>query len=427
MRTMKKTILLLCGVLGVVSMQAAINDKYSSGYELKSLELNTAGNETHLSVYANDQLLYLNDGKVFVSALTEGKDSLLAATEDAALDKLGIQGTVAFDAATNQLYYSLVESETTEWLYVSTLKDGKFTATKRLEIEGMGNKRGNNAFMANAGWSYISKTESILQNPALAKNGTRLYFTSATIENGKGGKDLWYIDLKKENQWSAPVNAGDSINTASDEDFAFVENDELLYFSSNASGIAHLYMAKSADGAWEKAVQMPEPYTSAVEDARILVVEGNPFVISNRNIGNGSDIFAFVKVPCDTIVEEVPEEPKKEFNWVYFLFDFDKATLTAQTVAELDTLVASMSEFPDAQFEISGYTDARGSHAYNDKLSERRALAIQQALVERGIAVENLRIVANGKRALQVPNATSKEQHAQNRRVEVRIINPENN
>ena len=105
-----------------------------------------------------------------------------------ALNKLGIQGTVAFDAATNKLYYSLVESETTEWLYVSTLKDGKFTVTKRLEIEGMGTTRGNNAFMANAGWSYISKTKSILQNPALAKNGTRLYFTSATIENGKGGK-----------------------------------------------------------------------------------------------------------------------------------------------------------------------------------------------------------------------------------------------
>lgn len=508
MNYMRKSLLLLLLMSGAVSMHAAISEKYNQGYDLKSLELNTSGNETHLSVYAADQLLYLNDGKVFVSNLTENKDSLLAGQENAALNKLGIQGTVAFDATTNKLYYSLVESETTEWLYVSTLKDGKFTATKRLEIEGMGSTRGNNAFMANAGWSYISKTKSILQNPALAKNGTRLYFTSATIENGKGGKDLWYIDLKEDNLWSAPVNAGDSINTPADEDFAFVEKDELLYFSSNESSVAHLYMAKAAGNAWSKAEQMPEPYNSAQEDNRILVVDGNPFVITNRNVGNGFDIYAFVKNPCnieianlqvvqnvngatyavsgelvfanapqvgvvsvkddsgvaktfelplqsplafsidslecaeDTVQHGIiawfsdascettasyvaPALVKKEFNWVYFLFDFDKSTLTAQSNAEMDALVEAMSQFPDAQFEISGYTDARGSHAYNDKLSERRAETVKKALIEKGIKAENLRIVANGKRALQVPNAKSKEQHAQNRRVEVRIINPE--
>ena len=99
--------------------------------------------------------------------------------------------------------------------------------------------------------------------------------------------------------------------------------------------------------------------------------------------------------------------------------------MTAQSNAEMDALVEAMSQFPDAQFEISGYADARGSHAYNDKLSERRAETVKKALIEKGIKAENLRIVANGKRALQVPNAKSKEQHAQNRRVEVRIINPE--
>jgi outer membrane protein OmpA-like peptidoglycan-associated protein len=85
-----------------------------------------------------------------------------------------------------------------------------------------------------------------------------------------------------------------------------------------------------------------------------------------------------------------------------------------------------MQKFPEAKFEVSGYADERGSNEYNDKLSKRRAEAVKKALIEKGISADKLKIVAKGKRELQIKEAQDENQHAQNRRVEVRIINPEN-
>ena len=506
---MRKSIMMLMLLAGVVSAQAAISEKYSEGYDFESLPLNTETNESNISLFADNQLLFLNDGKVYLSQFTEQQDSLLAPEENSALTKMGIKGNVAYDAAAGKMYFSLVESEDCEWLYESTYKNGKWTSPKRLEIEGMGKVRGNNAFMANAGWSYISTVKNIMQNPAIAKNGKRLYFTSATIENGQGGSDLWYIDQKDENLWSAPVNAGESVNSAADEDYAFVEKDEMLYFSSNREGIRHLYIAEVAGGAWHTAQKLEAPYNSEVNDYSMLVTNGTPYLISDRKVGNGSDIFAFVKRPCqikvsdievtpeftrggyaitgkvtfanapktgvlsvkddtgvaktfelpvespfsfeidnldcdkDTVTRAVmawfsednceskatylaPAQVKRDFYWVYFLFEFDKSELLPQSKADMDRLVREMQKFPEARFEVSGYADERGSNEYNDKLSERRAIAVKNALIEKGISADKLKIVARGKRALQIKEAQNEDQHAQNRRVEVRIINPEN-
>ena len=506
---MRKSIMMLMLLAGVASAQAAISEKYCEGYDFESLPLNTETNESNISLFADNQLLFLNDGQVYLSQFTEQQDSLLAPEENAALTKMGIKGNVAYDAATNKMYFSLVESENCEWLYESTYKNGKWTSPKRLEIEGMGKVRGNNAFMANAGWSYISTVKNIMQNPAIAKNGKRLYFTSATIENGQGGSDLWYIDQKSENLWSAPVNAGETVNSTADEDFAFIEKDELLYFSSNKEGIRHLYIAEVAGDAWHTAQKLETPYNSEVNDYSMLVTNGTPYLVSDRKVGNGSDIFAFVKRPCqikvsdievtpeftgggyaitgkvtfvdapttgvlsvkddtgvaktfelpvespfsfeidnldcdkDTVTRAVmawfsednceskatylaPAQVKRDFYWVYFLFEFDKSELLPQSKADMDRLVKEMQKFPEARFEVSGYADERGSNEYNDKLSERRAIAVKNALIEKGISADKLKIVARGKRALQIKEAQNEDQHAQNRRVEVRIINPEN-
>ena len=97
-----------------------------------------------------------------------------------------------------------------------------------------------------------------------------------------------------------------------------------------------------------------------------------------------------------------------------------------QSKADMDRLVKEMQKFPEAKFEVSGYADERGSNEYNDKLSKRRAEAVKKALIEKGISADKLKIVAKGKRELQIKEAQNENQHAQNRRVEVRIINPEN-
>lgn len=491
------------------ALNAAISEKYNYGHDLKSLSVNSNKKETNISLFAENQMLFLKNGNAYLSEFSEGKESLLKAVKAKALANLALKGNVAYDKAAGKIYFSVVESSDSEWLYEATLKKGSWTNLKRLEIEGMGKVRGNNPFMANAGWSYVTKTKAIMQNPALSKDGKRLYFTSSTLEDGKGGKDIWFIDLKEDGTWTKPVNAGETINSASDEDYAFVENDEILYFSSNRAGVYNLYLSNAEGATWAEASIMPEPYNSAANDYNMLVVEGTPYLISERNVGNGSDIYAFVKRPCQVsvggiqVIQEftgtayaikgevsfvdapitgelkitdatgvsktfampqtspisfemdnidcdekalertvtvsftadeceaqasyqAPAEIKKEFYWVDFMFEFDKAELTEQSKADMERLAVEMRKFPDAKYEIAGYADARGSDAYNDRLSERRAKAVKEALIEKGFKAENLTIIGKGKRFLHVRDAETDAQHAQNRRVEVRIINTEN-
>ncbi len=69
-------------------------------------------------------------------------------------------------------------------------------------------------------------------------------------------------------------------------------------------------------------------------------------------------------------------------------FDFDQATLKKESTAELRNLLEIMTELPTLKIEISGHTDSKGSADYNKKLSERRAKAVVDYLVAKGVAPE---------------------------------------
>ncbi|NJK97654.1 MAG: hypothetical protein HC905_24575 [Bacteroidales bacterium] len=68
--------------------------------------------------------------------------------------------------------------------------------------------------------------------PSLSPDGRTLYFSS-NRPGGKGGLDLWQATMQPDGQWSEPINLGDSINTAGEEQSPFIHSDnESLYFSS---------------------------------------------------------------------------------------------------------------------------------------------------------------------------------------------------
>jgi outer membrane protein OmpA-like peptidoglycan-associated protein len=66
-------------------------------------------------------------------------------------------------------------------------------------------------------------------------------------------------------------------------------------------------------------------------------------------------------------------------------FDFDKSTLTKEARVILKRNVQILKENPKAKVRIAGYTSASGTEAYNQKLSERRAKAVKDYLIEEGI------------------------------------------
>ena len=108
------------------------------------------------------------------------------------------------------------------------------------------------------------------------------------------------------------------------------------------------------------------------------------------------------------------------------LFAFNKADLTPQAGPRLDKLATFLKQFPQRKLLVEGYTDAVGTDVYNMELSERRAEAIREALVARG--VDTTRVVTKGYgKAYFVADNTSADGRALNRRVEVVIADENGN
>lgn len=100
-------------------------------------------------------------------------------------------------------------------------------------------------------------------------------------------------------------------------------------------------------------------------------------------------------------------------------FDFDKSTLKPAAIETLDQVVAGLRRQPDVNYEIAGFTDSTGSEAYNQGLSERRAVAVRDYLVANGVAPAQLTVRGYGESNPVATNNT-RAGRAQNRRVEIR-------
>jgi len=99
-------------------------------------------------------------------------------------------------------------------------------------------------------------------------------------------------------------------------------------------------------------------------------------------------------------------------------FAFNKATLTPAAVEKIDKAVAHVTSMPNEKFELKGYTDSTGPDAYNMKLSQRRADAVRDAMIKKGVPADQITAKGYGKADPVASNAT-KEGRAQNRRVEL--------
>jgi outer membrane protein OmpA-like peptidoglycan-associated protein len=99
-------------------------------------------------------------------------------------------------------------------------------------------------------------------------------------------------------------------------------------------------------------------------------------------------------------------------------FDFDKSDIRPGDAAVLDEDISALKASPNASIEVNGYCDAIGTEKYNLKLSERRASAVVNYLVQAGISRDRLSQHGFGKTNFVATNATT-EGRAQNRRVEL--------
>ena len=98
-------------------------------------------------------------------------------------------------------------------------------------------------------------------------------------------------------------------------------------------------------------------------------------------------------------------------------FALDQATITPTSAAILDQIAAVLRSYDFLTVEIQGHTDPRASDAYNQDLSNRRALAVRNYLLRQGIAPERMTIRALGK-TQRLTTGTDSINYARDRRVE---------
>lgn len=152
--------------------------------------------------------------------------------------------------------------------------------------------------------------------------------------------------------------------------------------------------------------------------------------LNNDNFTVGLNYyFSQPKVASAPAIRKVPAAQPKE-AWKTIVeekvirieganFDTDSAKLKPSADAKLQEVVELAREYPDATFDVSGYTDSTASREYNLTLSKNRAESVKAYLVARGVDAD--RIVARG---FGVDNPIGDNETAEgralNRRVEVR-------
>ncbi|MCG6927627.1 MAG: OmpA family protein [Acidobacteria bacterium] len=106
----------------------------------------------------------------------------------------------------------------------------------------------------------------------------------------------------------------------------------------------------------------------------------------------------------------------------YLKFEFDKADLRPEDKELLSRIAGILLTSRDYTVAVHGHTDDVGTQEYNQKLSERRAQAVRDYLVEAGLPPEILSVEGHGK-TLPLVQGTSDEARAKNRRVELGVVN----
>lgn len=305
----------------------------------------------------------------------------------------------------------------------------------------------------------VVNTAGIEASPFLYADGKTLFFSS-TGHLGYGKKDVFMSKRLDDTwtNWSEPENLGTAVNSKDDDMFFYLslENDnKYAYFTRGDGEDADIYRLLLP------VFQLPDPVVilygkvlnaktmEPIPDARITFRDPAGHVVVDRQYSDHETGEYVVTLPLgkfyelyaneegyialesqeldlsaiyepDSINKDIFLEPievgqRIPLDFVYF--EFDKDILREESTPQLQRILEFMKENPNVAIELDGHTCSLGSEDYNQKLSEKRALAVKNFLVKQGIRGRRITSVGKGE---QNPVATneSEEGRQTNRRVE---------
>ncbi len=273
--------------------------------------------------------------------------------------------------------------------------------------------------------------------PCLSIDGRTLFFVSDR-KDGYGGMDIWRSTLV-EGRWSKPVNLGPGINTKGDEKSPFISFDnQTLYFASNGhvgmGGMDLFVCRRTGDTSWSEPQNLGYPINTKGDESSLIVSpDGRTAYFSSDKFGGEGklDLYTFdlpetvrpePVVYKEEITEVAPELKVGEtITLKNVFFQTGKYTLLDISIVELDKVVEMMQKHPSMRIELGGHTDNVGSEASNQKLSEQRAKAVYDYLVQHGVPSDRLAYKGYGQSQPVADNSTP-EGRRLNRRTVFTII-----
>ena len=188
-------------------------------------------------------------------------------------------------------------------------------------------------------------SQGLESTSSLTPDGKVIYFASDR-QGGKGGLDIWKIEMKADGKWSLPVNLGPEINTKDNEDAPFIHPDQkTLFFTSDghsSMGGRDIFKTSLVNGKWTNPENMGYPVNTTSNDNYFtLLADGKrAYFSSDRKGGQGAQDIYYLDMPenamtipltmikgrvinsetgkpMSTKMYVVDKETKKELEFVY--------------------------------------------------------------------------------------------------------------
>jgi len=265
-------------------------------------------------------------------------------------------------------------------------------------------------------------------------DGKFLYFVS-NRPGGYGGKDIWISEIGKDG-FGEPFNAGPIINTEYNEMSPFLHADNLtFYFASDGHigmGEFDLFVSrrKNANQVWMSPKNMGYPInTYKVENSLIVATDGKTaYYVSDRSGYGFEDIFSF-HLPkerqaheiSDLELEIITQKIGEEIIFKSVQFMHNSSYLDETSFSELNKLLIYLNKNPQIKISIEGHTDNVGEEKKNQILSENRAIAVYNYLIQNKINKNRLSYKGFGEENPLLSNETENGRMI-NRRTSFKII-----
>lgn len=254
-----------------------------------------------------------------------------------------------------------------------------------------------------------------------------MYFSSDG-HPGLGGLDIFCATLQPSGRWTV-TNMGSPINSEAD-DFGMTflpgADHPQGYMSSNRGdgrGYDHIYTFELPDLKINISGWVVDRDDEPVPNSVIRIVGNDGSIQKAVARDDGSFSFplqrgvsyvmmaggrGYLNAKQEFTADNAEEDAEYEIDFVLasinkpniienIFYDFDKATLRPESEEALDKLVKLLADNPNITIEMASHTDRVGTEEYNLDLSERRAKAVIDYLISKGIAPERLQHQGYGK------------------------------